>query len=79
MSSETIDLNVAGMTCGGCEQSIARALSLLDEVESVEADFTTGRVHVTTTAPVERASLEAAVEDAGYDVLPDDAKRLPLL
>jgi copper chaperone CopZ len=68
----TTELKVAGKTCGGCEESIARALRGLVGVTDVRADFESGTVAVTTTADVARAALESAIEDAGYEVIPSD-------
>lgn len=77
MSEKTI--TVGGMTCGGCEQSIVRALSQLSGVRTVEADHVTGAVVLTGDAIPDDAAIVGAVEGAGYDVLPDGRKTLPLL
>ena len=42
---ETI-LNVKGMVCGGCENRVKNALSQIEGVKNVEADFKTGIVKV---------------------------------
>ena len=75
---QTITLNVSGMTCDGCERSIQNALARIDGVASVEADHQRGTTTITLETPVDRKTLEGAVEDAGYDVLPDDAQQLPM-
>jgi len=75
---QTITLNVTGMTCDGCERSVQNALARIEGVASVEADHTDGTAVVSLTTPVERKKLVEAVEDAGYDVLPDERRQLPL-
>jgi copper chaperone CopZ len=54
------------MTCGHCVASVTEEVSGLDGVEDVQVDLATGEVVVTSTAPLERADVEAAVEEAGY-------------
>lgn len=66
--SETLVLKVEGMTCGGCEQSVSKALNLLDGVEEVSASHADGRVEV--KGAVERKNVEAAIEAAGFEVVP---------
>jgi copper chaperone len=45
--SQTITLNVSGMTCGGCENAVKRALGRLAGVEQADASHAAGRVTVT--------------------------------
>lgn len=59
-------LSVGGMTCGSCEDSIQRAVSLVEGVRSVRADHRTGRVDVEADSGVGVEALREAVEDAGY-------------
>lgn len=59
-------LQVDGMTCGHCEASVREEIAELPGVVSVEADHTTGQVVVTSTEPLDRAALAAAVDEAGY-------------
>jgi len=61
-------LSVGGMTCGSCEDSIQRALSMVEGVRSVRADHRTGRVDVEADPGVGVEALREAVEDAGYDL-----------
>lgn len=75
--TETV-LQVSGMTCDGCERSIVNALRRLDGVEQARADHKTGRVSVGHAEGVRVAALEAAVEDAGYDVVPEGRRDLPM-
>ena len=76
---ETTELSVGGMTCGGCEASIKRALERVDGVIVVTASHESGSVIVDSDPPVERARIVEAIEGAGYEVLPEGRERLPLL
>jgi copper chaperone CopZ len=60
--------SVAGMTCGHCEASVSEEIGELDGVVQVVAEHTTGRVSVTSAAPLDRSAVAAAVEEAGYSL-----------
>ena len=61
---------VQGMTCGGCEKSVTRALSALDGVVQVEASHSDDKVEVVVADDgPDRERLGAAIEDAGFDVV----------
>ena len=62
----TTEYAVTGMTCGHCELSVREELAELPGVTEVSADHTTGRVVVTSAAPLDRDAVAAAVEEAGY-------------
>lgn len=62
-----IVLKIEGMHCGGCVGAVRRVLSAVPSVEAVTVDLDSGSATVTANAGVDRASLIAAVEDAGYD------------
>jgi copper chaperone len=65
----SIDLRVTGMTCGGCENAVKRALQQLPGVESVTASHAANRVAVTfDSAKVDRTQLTATIETLGYRV-----------
>lgn len=57
---------VTGMTCGHCEASVREEIGAIDGVQDVRADHATGEVVVTSTRPLDRAAVSAAVEEAGY-------------
>lgn len=66
---EKLVLKVEGMTCGGCVNSVERALERVPGVTRARADLKSG------TAVVEGSGLEierlaAALEDAGYEGRP---------
>lgn len=69
MSSEAKTLNVEGMSCSHCENSVKKAVGELDGVESVAVDLKGKKV--TIEFEPEKVSVEtikAAIEDQGYDV-----------
>ena len=45
--THTVTLTVTGMTCGGCENAVTRALGRLPGVERVSASHTAREVTVT--------------------------------
>ena len=59
---------VAGMTCRACEVRIQRHVGRLPGVERVTASAVHGRVVVESTGPVNAASIEKAINDAGYEI-----------
>jgi copper chaperone len=62
-----IEFQVSGMHCGACVASVTRAVKAVDAGADVDADLTTQRVRVASSA--ETARIQAAIEAAGYDVL----------
>ena len=64
--SQTSTWTVTGMTCGHCVASVTEEVSGLAGVEDVQVDLATGEVVVTSVGALERADVEAAVEEAGY-------------
>ncbi len=61
---------VTGMTCGHCQRAVAEEISAVDGVESVTVDPASGTVTVTADRPVDRADISAAVDEAGYALVP---------
>jgi len=59
---------VEGMTCGHCVGAVTEEISKLAGVRDVQVDLGTGRVTVTSDAPLEREVVAAAVDEAGYDL-----------
>jgi copper chaperone CopZ len=69
--SETIRLTVTGMTCGGCEQAVTRALHTLPGVERVAASHRDNEVTVTfDPARVAVPAIRDKVGLLGYTVAP---------
>lgn len=59
---------VSGMSCNGCEQNVENALGNVEGVTRIEADHQDGTVELVAEDAVTDEDIEAAVEDAGYDV-----------
>ena len=69
--SETLQLTVTGMTCGGCENAVTRALGRVPGVEAVNASHQAARVEVTFDEHrVTPAILKERIEALGYSVAP---------
>ncbi|WP_223628240.1 heavy-metal-associated domain-containing protein [Microbacterium sp. EST19A] len=67
---------VAGMTCSHCVSRVSEDLMAVDGIESVDVDLNAGgisRVTVHSAARVDPASVEAAVEEAGYTLATSQA------
>jgi len=67
---ETLMLRVTGMTCGGCENAVKRALARLDGVAEVTASHTERHVGVTYDAGrVTPDQIRAKIAAIGYAVV----------
>ncbi len=67
----TINLAIGGMSCAACELRIEKALSRINGVVSAKASFARADVTVIIDeARVKPEQLTAAIEQAGYQVLP---------
>lgn len=60
---------VKGMTCGHCEGAVSEEVSGIEGVTSVKAVASTGRVTVTSAAPLAEDAVRAAVDEAGYELV----------
>ncbi|MFE3291700.1 heavy-metal-associated domain-containing protein [Rhodococcus sp. NPDC059234] len=61
---------VTGMTCGGCASSVRKAVDGLDGVTAIDVDPGTGRLTITSTAPLAESAVIGVVSDAGYAAAP---------
>ncbi len=65
----TLELNVSGMTCEGCENTIESTLTDIDGVVSAEASHTNAVANVTyDSTKVNREELAVAINKLGYKV-----------
>ncbi|MBU6504950.1 MAG: heavy-metal-associated domain-containing protein [Betaproteobacteria bacterium] len=65
----TTTLNIQGMTCGGCVNSVKRALANLPGVGQTDVSLEKGQATIEyDPAQVSPEQLKHAVVDAGYDV-----------
>jgi len=61
-----LNLNVEGMTCGGCARSVERAVKGAVPGAAVTVDLAAGRVAVEGAAGTEAEAVVAAIEEAGF-------------
>lgn len=71
-----VRLNIAGMTCAGCENKVAKVLRAVPGVRKVTADFSSGIVSINTDneAPP-TSSLVQVIEELGYDFVAEDTEQ----
>ncbi len=69
MSTPTTETySVTGMTCGHCAGAVTSEIKEIAGVTEVEVDLVAGgtsAVTVTSEAPIDRAAVAAAVDEAG--------------
>lgn len=66
---QTLTLKVTGMTCGGCENAVKRALGRLDGVGDVTASHAEERVTVAfDPAKISSDVIKARIAAIGYTV-----------
>jgi copper chaperone CopZ len=58
------------MTCDHCRRAVTEEISAVAGVESVAVDLASGTVTVCAARPVDRADIAAAVDEAGYALVP---------
>jgi len=68
--STTTTLHVVGMTCGHCVQAVTTELGKLAGVTNVDVDLAGGTAVVESAAPLDRAEVTAAIDEAGYELAP---------
>lgn len=67
--STTSTWTVTGMTCGHCAASVTEEVSEIPGVENVDVTVETGAVVVTSSEPIDREAMDAAVTEAGYTLV----------
>jgi copper ion binding protein len=65
----TSTYTVSGMTCGHCVKSVTEEVGAIAGVTGVDVDLATGKVTVTSSAPLSEKDVEAAVDEAGYTLV----------
>lgn len=67
---ESLTLNVKGMTCMGCVNSVKRVLTPIAGVTTVSVVLETGKVDIGFDASQAKPEqFREAIRDAGYEVL----------
>lgn len=67
MSTSTF--TVKGMTCGHCVNHVSEEVKKIKGVTAVDITLETGAVAVTSDTEVTEADVEAAVVEAGYELV----------
>ncbi|MHB9033131.1 MAG: heavy metal translocating P-type ATPase [Anaerolineae bacterium] len=71
MSSKTVEIPIAGMTCASCARSVERGLQHVDGVENATVNIATERATVAfDPTKVDISALVQGVRNAGYDAAP---------
>ena len=66
----TTQFQVTGMSCSHCEQAVTTEVGQISGVQTVQVSAATGRLVVTSSAPLDDTQVVAAVEEAGYRAVP---------
>ncbi|MCB0975648.1 MAG: heavy-metal-associated domain-containing protein [Actinobacteria bacterium] len=64
----TTTFTVVGMTCGHCVGAVREELSKIVGVTDVDVDLDSGTVTVTSATELDQQTIDAAVDEAGYEV-----------
>lgn len=67
-STQSVQLQVSGMSCQHCVKAVTQAVQALDPHASVVVDLPTGQVSVSSTASPEQ--VKAAIVEEGYAIAP---------
>lgn len=66
----TRTITVEGMTCGHCVGAVQEELTAIDGVHQVDVDLASGVVQISSDTPLTDEQIRAAVDEAGYSVVP---------
>ncbi|GIH73377.1 heavy-metal-associated domain-containing protein [Sphaerimonospora thailandensis] len=65
----TSTYTIKGMTCGHCVRSVTEEVEAVTGVTGVKVELETGLMEVVSEGPADDAAVEAAVREAGYEVV----------
>jgi copper chaperone len=60
------ELQVEGMSCGGCVRSVTKSVQAVDGNAKVDIDLASKKVRVETRASLD--AVKSAIGEAGYEV-----------
>ncbi len=63
-----IILNVEGMACGGCENRIQNAISIIEGIKEVKADHVKGIVKITAKEDIDVNKIKEKIDGIGFFV-----------
>ena len=66
----TETFRVEGMTCDHCRNAVTAEVSTVPGVQAVTVEVEAGTVTVSAVHPVDQSDIAAAVDEAGYTLLP---------
>lgn len=66
----TTTFTVTGMTCDHCVRAVTQGVTAVAGVTSVDIDLESGLVTVGSDGDLDRSTLVAAIDEAGYQVAP---------
>jgi copper chaperone CopZ len=68
-SMSEIVYSVSGMSCGHCESAVSKEVTAIPGVTSVKAVASTGQLTIASDRPLDEATVRAAVDEAGYELV----------
>ena len=60
------ELQVEGMSCGGCVRSVTKSVQAVDGNAKIDIDLASKKVRVETRASLD--AVKSAISEAGYEV-----------
>jgi copper chaperone CopZ len=66
---KSTQLNIKGMTCGGCVASVKRVLEAVPGVKAADVSLANARASVRHDDTLDTRRLKTAVEEAGFEVV----------
>ncbi|BBZ46508.1 heavy-metal-associated domain-containing protein [Mycobacterium parmense] len=66
----TAEYRVSGMSCSHCEAAVHGEVTKIDGVEDIDVSAGTGRLVITSSAPIDTEAVLGAVDEAGYEAVP---------
>ncbi len=60
---------VTGMTCGHCVGAVTAEVTKIDGVTGVDVKLEAGEVDVTSDTALDSSAIQAAVEEAGFELV----------
>ncbi len=65
----TTTYTVAGMTCGHCVSAVTEEVAKILGIVDVQVDLASGAVTVVSENPIDEATVQEAVVEAGYELV----------
>lgn len=62
------EYTIAGMSCQHCVAAVTEEVGAIVGVTQVQVDLATGRLRITSSAPLDDSAVHAAIDEAGYEV-----------